>query len=311
MVKHSELFLQKLSGISKQSNSAMKLSRAEMLFQVKADLLTEKTLNSTSAGISSDDICNGKEVIVSLTTFGKRLYDTYLPIESVMQGSIKPNRIILWLADDLKNKTLPITLQKQQSRGLQVRYCHDIKSYKKIIPTLKEFPDACIITIDDDAIYKFDLIENMVSAYNNDPNHIYANRMRRITLDGNGKPISYLQWPFCTNDDDASHLNFTTGVGAVLFPPGSLAQEVFNESVFMDLCSTADDIWLNAMALLNDTKRKKVITRHPLGFDFSENGNVQDIGLKNINTNKLSSICMNDKILADVFSRYDLFEKLI
>lgn len=311
MIKFSELFYNKLNGIAKQSNSKTRLSRAAILFQAKADFLTEKTLNSTSAGISSDDICNGKEVIVSLTTYGKRLYDAYLPVESVMQGSIKPNRIILWLADDLKNKTLPITLQKQQRRGLQVRYCKDIKSYKKIIPTLKEFPDACIITIDDDAIYKFDLIENMVSAYNNDPHHIYANRMRRITLDDNGKPISYLQWPFCSNDIEASHFNFCIGIGGVLYPPGSLSQEVCNESVFMDICPSNDDVWLNAMALLNDTKRKKVITRHPLGYDYFDNIDVQDIALKNTNTNKTSEICMNDIIFADVYSRYNLFEKLI
>ena len=311
MIKLRDRISNKLKDIAKPPTSATMNAKDKVIFEMKADLLTEKTLNSSSVGIASDDICRGQEVIVSLTTYGKRLYDAYLPIESIMQGSIKPNRIILWLAEELRNQELPLTLKRQQDRGLEVRFCEDIKSYKKLIPTLKEFPDACIVTIDDDAIYKFDLIERMTSAYNDDPNFIYANRMRRITIGDDGKPVSYMQWPYCSNDDGASHLNFSIGVGGVLYPPGALAKEVFNESVFMDLCCTADDVWLNAMALLNGTKVKKVITRHPLGFDYVSNYNVQDIALMNANANKYTGACLNNKILADVYSKYDLYEKLI
>ena len=305
-----ELLSNKLKDIAKQSRAATMRAKAEVIFEMKADYLTEKTLNSTSTGISSEEICRGQEVIVSLTTYGNRLNDAYLPVESIMQGSIKPNRIILWLADDLRKQELPVTLKKQQARGLEVRFCKDLKSYKKIIPPLRESPDACIITIDDDVIYRYDLIERMISAYNDDPNFIYANRMRRITIGNDGKPVSYMQWPFCSNDAGASHLNFFIGVGGVLYPPGALAQEVFNESLFMDLCCTADDVWLNAMALLNGTKIKKVITRHPY-HDFIDNFNIQDNALKNINANTKTGLCMNDKSLADVYSKYSLFEKLI
>ena len=52
-------------------------------------------------------------MIVTLTTFGQRLNDVYLAIESIMQGSLLPNRIILWLADDMRGKVLPVTLQNK------------------------------------------------------------------------------------------------------------------------------------------------------------------------------------------------------
>ena len=47
--------------------------------------------------------------IVSLTTYEPRLYETYLAIESIMQQTVKANRIILWLPDSLKTTTLPNT----------------------------------------------------------------------------------------------------------------------------------------------------------------------------------------------------------
>lgn len=85
------------------------------------------------------------DIIVSLSTYGKRIWDVYLAIESVMQQTYKPNRIILNLDYLFKDVVLPITIQRQQKRGLEINYCEDIKSFKKLIPTAIKYPDAAII----------------------------------------------------------------------------------------------------------------------------------------------------------------------
>ncbi len=100
-----------------------------LLFEQKSEMLRYFTLRSTELGVSSQRLCD-HEVIVTLTTFGQRLNDVYLAIESIMQGSLLPNRIILWLADDMRGKVLPVTLQKQMARGLEIEYTPDIRSYK-------------------------------------------------------------------------------------------------------------------------------------------------------------------------------------
>ena len=281
-----------------------------LMFQMTANSLTEKALNSSILGIAKEKYCGENEVIVSMTTYWKRLSEVHLAIESVMQGSMKPNRIILWLSDELRSKDLPITLKRQMSRGLEINYCKDIKSYTKLIPTLMLYPDACIITIDDDAIYPYDLIENMVNAYRQNPNYIYTNRMHRIIMGDNRRPLSYLKWDWCANNDEASHKNFFTGVGGVLYPPSSLNNEVFNESVFMSICESADDVWFNAMALLNGTKVKKVFTHSAGGTDYLLNNNVQDTALWKFNANSGTGDCKNDTQIAAVYSRYNLYEKL-
>lgn len=128
-----------------------------LLFDQKADTLTQLALNSNSKGVTNDKYGN-TEIIVSLTTYGRRLYRVHLTIESLMQQSMKANRIVLWLSDEFKD-TLPQTLLKQTKRGLDIRYCKDIRSYTKLVPSLREFPEATIITVDDDIIYEYDVLK--------------------------------------------------------------------------------------------------------------------------------------------------------
>lgn len=55
----------------------------ELIFERKADELTRITLNCVDSGVTNE--CYGSsDVIVSLTTFGKRLWRVYLTIESIM-----------------------------------------------------------------------------------------------------------------------------------------------------------------------------------------------------------------------------------
>lgn len=275
------------------------------LFDQKSLQLTEQTFHSTEKGVSSEKICS-EEVVVSLTSYGKRIYDVYLAIESIMQGSIKPNRILLWLSEEeFSNKVLPQTLQKQVERGLEIRFCKDIKSYKKLIYTLKEFPNACTITIDDDLIYNFDLVENLVAAHKTVPNCIWANRIHEMTYNENGSLKSYLQWYFMVNHDCRNKKNiFFTGVGGVLYPPNSLHKEVFNDDVFLDICPTADDVWFNAMARLKGTEIRKSYTHSSKGEDFLVNESLQSEGLCAINNNP--NDCQNDKQIKAVFENYSI-----
>lgn len=55
---------------------------------------------------------------------------------------------MLWLSDT--DKKIPSSLQNLTKRGLEIKYCKDIRSYTKIFYTLKEFPNALVVTSDDD-----------------------------------------------------------------------------------------------------------------------------------------------------------------
>lgn len=275
------------------------------LCKIKADQMTNYTLYSKEKGISDEKYTNS-EIVVSLTTYGKRLHDVYLAIESIMQQSMKPNRIVLWLETELQDRPLPRLLQLQQQRGLEIKYCPNIRSYKKLIPSLKEFPDSAIITIDDDLIYDVDVIERLVNAYKENPSYIYCCRMHKIVLNKDGSIKKYLDWDWESSSLDVSSLNFPTTGAGTLFPPHCFNNEVFNEKVFLSICKYADDVWFKAMSLYNGIQCKRVCTRSNKGIDFTDNPNINGPTLASINVDGNQ----NNVQIKAVFDKYNLYQHL-
>ena len=274
-------------------------------FDQRRHILEQNILFCSQKGISDSLYCD-HQIIVSLTTYGKRIYDVHLTIESIMEQTILPNKIVLWLDYSFENKDLPKALSLLQSKGLEIRYCNDIRSYKKLIPSLLAYPNDAIITIDDDVIYEFDFLERMIMEYLREPSYIYCHRYHRMKFDKKGNLLPYCKWDRVSDDLTPSILNFPTGVGGVLYPPHSLDEEVLNESVFMGICQYADDVWFKAMSLKSSVKIKKVFSHNKYSEDFILNPNVQDISLQNINVDN----GMNDKQIQAVFTRYNLYPLL-
>lgn len=276
----------------------------KMKYEMRYNHLLDCALHSNSCGVSKCAICD-KDIIVSLTSYSKRINDVAITIESIMQGSVLPNKIILWLEDNIVGKEIPVLLKNQQRRGLDIQYCRDIRSYKKIIPTLEKYPEACIITIDDDVLYDYDLVERLVNSYRKNPNCIHACRARRIMLSSSSHQLSsYLKWPLVCNGEPDSYKILQTGVGGVLYPPHSLHEDVLDEKSFQELCPYGDDLWLYVMAVRNNFRIRKVETRTSKGEDFIENEFVQDIALYNKNCN--GKTCRNDSQIKKLFERYDM-----
>lgn len=287
----------------RQKLDGLYYSMMNVVFQQRVDCLREKTLNSAESGISDEKYCD-HEVVVSLTTFGKRIYDVYLAIESIMQGTMKPNRIVLWLSDkEFKGKPLPITLQKQQKRGLEVRFCEDVRSYTKLIPALKQFPDACIITIDDDAMYEYDIIERLVNSHIENPGTVCACRIHKVKLDENQMPLSYLEWEHETmHGDTGSPLLFPTGVGGVIYPPHCFSEEVLNKEVFLSICQYADDVWFYAMELLDNVPVAQTYTGVPCYYMNLPSSQLDPLSKENVD----ETSCRNDVQIKAVFEKYHL-----
>lgn len=189
---------------------------------------------------------------VSLTTFGTRINETYLAIESIGLQTLKPGRIVLWLTEGEYNH-LPSTLKKLQKRGLTINYYKDIKAYKKLIPSIRKYPNDIIITIDDDIIYGRELVENLYMKHKEYNNTVCCGDAKLITtLDKKLTP--YNTWH--SNTNETYHPNaktFPIGFAGTLYFPGCFHTDILNEEKFMKLCPYNDDIWFKSMCLLNNT----------------------------------------------------------
>lgn len=239
-------------------------------------------------------------VVVSLTTHGDRLYEACLAIESIMQGTVHPDCIVLWL-DENDARPLPVTLQRQINRGLQVCRTKDIRSYTKLLPALRQFSDADIVTIDDDIFYPYDFLEALLATHRTCPQAIVANVVMKVSRDSEGIPQGILQWPYITEQPADDSDLFFEGFGGVLYPAGCLTDEVFNEQVFKEICPTADDVWFNAMARLARVPIHLCQRGH---YDFIEAANnvCQDSALNLIN----NSDNRNDCQIRAVWQHYNL-----
>ena len=254
----------------------------------------------TRAVVSSE-----QELIVTLTSFGDRVYDVYLTIESLLQQSLPPNRIILWLNAPWDINTIPRLLQKQMKRGLEVHIVPDYKSYDKLVHALKAYPEAVLITVDDDVIYPFDFIEHLALAHQKDPEAVLFYRGHQMVVDSAGEIAPYLQWKGEAATTEDSILNFPTGCGGILYPPHSLHPDATNASLFQKLAPTADDIWFRAMSLVQGTHCRRVAyPQHAYQRGMLLTTHQQD-ALFQHNTQGDG----NDKQVEAVFSHYDLFKR--
>lgn len=242
-----------------------------------------------------------QKIIISFTTFGKRIDSVYLTIESIARQTLKPDVVILWLAENEFNKnTIPIHLQKFENRGLTISYCKDIRSYKKLIPTLQKYPDDIIITIDDDIIYPITLVEKLIQNHKNYPDSICCNRARKIILDKNNNPTPYNSWPQAYQSVSPSFELIPIGVGGVLYFPGCFNTDIIKEELFTKLAPTADDLWFKILAQKKGTKT--------MVFNDLDHSDYIPLGSSNFNSLAEQNVGnnMNDVQLRALLNYYDI-----
>jgi hypothetical protein len=264
--------------------------------------ILDRVLHSTEKGISAYNP-EKENIIISLTTHKKRIFDVPLVIESLFEQTRKPNKIVLWLSDnEFNDSNIPLILKKQQERGLDINYCKNIKSYKKLIPSLKKYPNDIIITVDDDFIYPYDIIENLYSAYKKNPSNIYCYRCHKMIFGKDGKLKPYNKWIINYSNYESDLSIFPTGCAGCLYPPHILNEEVFNESVFLKIAPHADDVWFKAMSLMNNVKCQKVLYDTKM-IPLYNNQNIA-LEIKNVHNKQ------NDVQIKQVFDYYKLWDKL-
>ena len=269
-------------------------------YQLKMQQLQYNSLFSKESGVNPNS-----NIIVSLTTFGKYLNTAHIAIESLLEQSLQPKKIVLWISNKICDSDIPEVLKRQQKRGLVIRKTNDIRAYTKLIPALKEYPDNVIITFDDDNIYPFDSIECLYKGYLKDNSMVYFRFGHRMILKSSNSFIPYNDFQDEIFDENINILNLPLGVGGVLYSPHIFGEEIFNEDVFLKICPYADDIWYKAMEVKYNIQSQKVIFDHKnyIDTDFmlqKQNGRLNSI---NVSKNK------NDTQIKAVWDYYNLWEK--
>lgn len=195
---------------------------------------------------------------VSLTSHGDRVNRVHLAIESACSG-IKPRRVILFLSREDWPGRLPKSLTRLCHRGLEVITCENDGPHKKLQPYLQMTASFVrpLITIDDDVFYEHLAFKHLFDAWLSDKAVIHCLRARSVLTNGDAL-MPYIAWPLC-NSSAPSHLNFSTGVGGVLYPPDFLLLLKRVGLGYRATCPDADDIWVNACAVRSGFRVRQVL----------------------------------------------------
>jgi len=252
---------------------------------------------------SLNKVIRDKKIIVSLTSYPARINTTYKTIITLLNQKLKADEIILWLAkEDFINQEndLPTDLLNLKNFGLSIKWCDNLKSYKKLVPALLEYPNDIIITADDDVYYEEDFLESLYKAYLKNPKNIYVKRAVKLEFKNNTlKAISPRKY-FYNHNKKPTFLNQLMGGSGCLYPPNSLYKDVLNIEQIKKLIPTHDDAYFWAMAVLNKTKIQ-IIDGFDKNLYFIEG--TQNVGLIHKNKKNGEGISLGNayKILFETY----------
>lgn len=218
---------------------------------------TDAVVASSEGGTAVPTPDPVREVVVSLTSFPARIGTVHRVIASMLNQTRPADRIVVCLSADQfpggRQELPPELLALVEERVELVWVDGDLGPHKKYLAAMRRYPQATVITVDDDAVYDERLIENLLEASDEQPHAVICERANLMLFRPDGTPRSYGSWVY-----DCGYLRGTptyqllaTGLGGVLYPPGALPQMAFDEEAISRTCPMADDLWLKAMATAN------------------------------------------------------------
>lgn len=236
-----------------------------------------------------------EEVILSLTSHRPRFQCLPWTLECLLRQSVRADRILVWIdTPDLPHITPH--MRAMETRGVEFRETsRNLRPFNKIIHTLKEFPAAIIVTVDDDIYYKPTMLEELLKEWSGNNKEIVCHYAERITVDSEGNKRAFRDWEKVKGPLHSAYDIVPYGFGGVLYPPQALPEETLDIEKFTRLCPHADDIWLYWMGRMNGCTYRKTIA----DVNVLEWPSTQSVGLKN---NNMSN--GNDKQIQQMVKEY-------
>jgi len=237
---------------------------------------------------------NQDHLVVSLTSYPKRIDSIHICIQSILNQSLKPDLVILYLADSQfphKERDLPKSLLSLLDKGLTIKWCEDIKPHKKYYYAIQQYPDSIVVTCDDDIVYDKFMLSKLYLSYMQHPHCVSCLRAHRITFNSLGSLNKYSDWKWEDNSflKNPSHSALATGCAGVLYPPHIFIDELFNVAAIKELSLMTDDLWLKIMELLSDVPVVLADKNERLHMiDGTQDSAISNLNIMNVNDANLS-----------------------
>lgn len=176
-----------------------------------------------------------KEIIVSFTSYPGRIQTVEQVIRCLVNQTVHPDKIILYLSEEqfADYNDFP-DFGDYEKDGFAIKWCNEnLGPHKKYYYSMQEYPDAIIITVDDDILYSSRMIEELLDSYKRYPNSVIARRAHMVTWLSEDIIAPYAMWySECGKYVDMPRMDLVaTGCGGILYPPHIFSQEIFNKNI--------------------------------------------------------------------------------
>ncbi|MGP1411753.1 MAG: hypothetical protein ACTTKD_07950 [Peptoanaerobacter stomatis] len=223
-----------------------KLNRQKIDKKINHLFLSKKYVFSTSVA---------PQTVISLTSYGKRIPELKYTLYSLIVQKLHPEKIVVYLSEEDFN-SVPDEILVFTKFNIEFRKCINIKSYKKLLPALQDFPNHSIITADDDLYYPATWFMKLYQEHLQNPSLVLCHQYVEITYKNSLN--SFKNWKINPRSYTSQRTNCILGGSGTLYPPGVLYSDATNYELITQLAPYADDIWFYFMCILNGTCIKQI-----------------------------------------------------
>lgn len=250
-------------------------------------------------------------IIISMTSWAPRLNSvasSYKAILNQIEDDMNVHCILVLSIEEFpkKEQELPEDILKLPVEILWTE--RDIRSHKKLIPTIKKYPDNAILVVDDDICQVGGWLKTFINDHKKYPNDIIFGQSNSICyVDDNDVIHEYTSLYThidCQCPGKVSHTQkISSGAAGTLFPAHIINNpDFYNEDLLMEISPTCDETWQWAFALMEGRTFRALSDCNIPIYNTDAN---DDCALVKTNINIL------DDIHANIAKRYPLYKYIL
>ena len=233
-------------------------------FRINFTLLLKPFINIEIDSIGNyrgvnDETSREVPIIISISSLRENFSILPIIIYSLLNQSLKPDKIILWLDEEYQDMAnIPYEITQFAKNGLEFRFKKNLGDYTKTIYAMEEFYNSIIVTVSDKIYYPANWLKNLYLSYISHPNDIHVHGAFNAKINK-----SFKYWDK-VKKESANFLFLPLSDMGILYPPKCFGKEAFRRELFLKKHIINDNLWFWVMSIL--AKRKTRLIKNPSKF---------------------------------------------
>lgn len=233
-----------------------KFNAAKNVNVKKSEVKTLENTNQTNINFVNTANVNDDTLLVSMTSYPARIKYAVIAFKSILKQKVNRKcHCILVLAEPEfpnKSKNLPAELNELIQKGLIeiIWYPKNIMSHKKLMPTLKKYPNNDILIIDDDIEREQGWLQTFINDNRKHPSDIICGTFFwYYQPDFTMKRFDDAKGVNCGGKNNITDIVFNfsrpaNGAGGVLYPKHTFKDpRFFDENLYQKYSPMSDESW--------------------------------------------------------------------